>query len=134
MKKTFDTDHNVKYLIAKIRNDLLRQKLLPYEKYDWVNFWDFGVKASEHLQVNDTVYIVCGRFEYVYKAQLVGVIKDPSGHIGDILEWTPSYDQLFRNVAVLVGLQKTNVDITSLRKALDGNPLTPRSKFYLVPD
>ncbi|WP_243374121.1 HNH endonuclease [Geotalea sp. SG265] len=84
---------------SKIRSTEIRtrfSKLLDHEK---LNFWDFGVKATAALNKGDSVNIICGSKGYL--CQIIEIIKDPNGELGDIFGWTRMYDAPYKNVCAL---------------------------------
>lgn len=84
---------------SKIRSTEIKtsfSKLLDHEK---LNFWDFGVKATAALNKGDFVNIICGSNSYL--CQIIEIIKDPIGELGDIFGWTRMYDAPYKNVCAL---------------------------------
>ena len=64
-----------------------------------LNFWDFGVKATVVLRKDDLVNIICG--SRCYSCQIIDIIKDPSGELGDILGWSRQFNAPWKNVCAL---------------------------------
>lgn len=72
-------------------------ELLEHEK---LSFWDFGVRATAVLKKGDSVNIICG--SKCYSCQIIDIIKDPSGELGDIFGWSRQFGAPWKNVSALI--------------------------------
>lgn len=102
---SLDKKINIKSLISKVDrvvDEESKKKLLSLEISD-LNFWDFGVNATEHLTQGHIVAILCD--EYLYFGRILRIISDKNGCIGDAIGWAKMFKQPWRNVVLFGDLQ-----------------------------
>lgn len=63
-----------------------------------VYMWDFGVNASKHLKKGDKIWILTG--DKLYETDLLFIIKDELGQIGDAIGWARQFGGAWKNVAI----------------------------------
>lgn len=109
-----------------------QKHLKKIEKYSSLNFWDFGVKASEYLEPDDTVWIRTG--DTLYKGVLVTIIEDESGEIGDSIGWARQFKAPWKNVAILINVEKVNRTPIHLQPYIRGVKQSLIPNFYKIED
>jgi hypothetical protein len=70
------------------------------------NFWDVGKKATPYLSPGNKIAIICET--YVYLGEIIEIIKDESGLLGDTLGWTRQFKNPSQNVIVLKKIRETD--------------------------
>jgi len=78
--------------------------------FEALNYWDFGVNATERIAKADIIYIICGSKKYT--CVIADIVKDPSGELGDLLGWHRQFGKPWTNICLMV--------VTSIKK-LDSN-------------
>ena len=84
--RTLDKRVAIAPLLARIRSDSVKASLALIQNHGEVHFWDFGVRATPQLSPDDSVKIICGTT--CYSGRVIRIINDPSGELGDQLDWT----------------------------------------------
>lgn len=111
-KKTLDRPVALDVVYPQIIDPYLKEvfgKLLPYKK---LYFWDFGVIATRELKLGMEIAIICGTNRY--DCELVAIIKDPRGKIGDIFGWGRQFKAPWKNVCALKMLNRNNISSSEL--------------------
>ena len=99
--------------------------------YASLNFWDFGVKASRHIKSGDLVWIITG--DVIYKAEVLTLISDSTGALGDAIGWSRQFKAPWKNVAALINVQKMDHIPVHLKSYVNGNITAQESaNFYRV--
>ncbi|GAW67967.1 HNH endonuclease domain protein [Geoanaerobacter pelophilus] len=112
---------------SKISNSDIRRhfsKLLDRER---LNFWDFGVRATAALKNGDSVSIICG--SKCYSCQIIDIIKDPNGELGDLLGWARQFGAPWKNVCALTVKSTKLLSPTEIKQLLS-NSRQLASSFY----
>jgi hypothetical protein len=106
-KKTLDIPVVLDVVYSQITNPNLKVafgQLLPLKK---LYFWDFGIKAARELEPGMEIAIICGKNRY--DCELVTIINDQEGEIGDIFEWARQYGAPWKNVCALKMFNQENI-------------------------
>jgi len=98
--KTLDKTIKIGDTYKKIDDEKIKQSFSELLPFGELNFWDFGVKATGRLTEGDAVKIVCGNI--CYRVELIKVIRDEEGELGDLFGWARQFKAPFRNVAALI--------------------------------
>lgn len=126
-KKTLDNPVKLDEVHSQITDTYLKEafgKLLPHGN---LYFWDFGVKATTVLKPGMEIAIICGAKRY--DCEVVSVIRDPKGEIGDIFCWTRQFETPWKNVCALKILNRNNIsnsDLTEIK-----SKTSPVTKTFL---
>lgn len=101
--KSLDRKINISELANRLEKPELRNKIQNFNEYGDLNFWDFGVRASKYINPGDRAFIfIQNRY---YFGNIVSVVKDSSGEIGDEIEWHRQfYDTPWKNICLIDGL------------------------------
>ena len=97
--RTLDRRVPIAPLLAKATSERVRSSLSLILEHGELNFWDFGVRATPQLSINDTVKIICRKT--CYSGQIIQIINDPTGELGDLLGWSKIHGSPWRNVCAL---------------------------------
>lgn len=111
-KKTLDRPVELDVVYSQITDPSLKQafgKLLSHKK---LYFWDFGVKATRELKLGMEIAIICGTNRY--DCELVTIINDPKGEIGDIFGWGRNFESPWKNVCALKMLNRNDISSSEL--------------------
>jgi hypothetical protein len=98
-----------KTLDKKISKNLI-YNLLPekskfeLEAYNEFYLWDFGKKAFDYLKKSDIVWIETGN--KIYKGEIVSLINDEQGEIGEVVGWGKQFKAPWQNPVVLTNVLK----------------------------
>ena len=95
-KRTLERKVEIAPLLNKIQEPKLWLKCSALEDYQKLNFWDLGKTASEHISLDDTIYIMT--LKDIYIGNILHHIHDNSGKLGDLLEWSKIHNALWINV------------------------------------
>jgi hypothetical protein len=102
-KKTLQRKVNINTLITRINDQHLVSRLETYRSYGDLNFWDVGQRCTQHLKKGETLVIICK--EDVYAAEIIDILHDAGGFIGDQLGWARQFKKPWTNVLLLNHLQ-----------------------------
>jgi len=111
-KKTLDRPVILDVVYSQVTDSHLKEafgKLLHHKK---LYFWDFGVKATRELKPGMELAIICGANRY--DCELVAIIKDPKGEIGDIFGWARQFEAPWKNVCALNMLNQNDISSSEL--------------------
>jgi hypothetical protein len=111
-RKTLDKPVVLDVVYSQITDHYLKEafgKLLPHKK---LYFWDFGFKATRELKLGIEIAILCGITRY--DCELIAIIKDPKGEIGDIFGWGRQFEAPWKNVCALKMLNRNNISSLEL--------------------
>jgi len=95
-KRTLEKKVNIGTLLRGITDSELFNQCLELSEYQKLNFWDLGKTASEHISLDDTIYIMT--LKDIYIGKILHHIHDNSGKLGDLLQWTKIHNALWINV------------------------------------
>lgn len=98
-RKTLAKKVSLGGLANKIRDPELQLKVAAFTYHPPVHLWDFGIRASETLQPNDVVYILCE--DTLYYSKVFQKLSDPRGEIGDLVGWHRIQQSPWKNPVVL---------------------------------
>ena len=139
-RRTLDRRVAIAPLRAEIRSNEVNASLALIQSHGELNFWDFGVRATPQLSVNDTVKIICGTT--CYSGHVIKIINDPTGELGDQLGWARLFRAPWRNVCALsinsttpISAPEINAIIDIARQTADNfyaSPLSPENLVALV--
>lgn len=121
-RKTLDSAVTLNEVYQRINNTILKEKFGKILSHKSLYFWDFGAKAVKELKNGMSVSIICGNKKY--DCQLIEIIDDPEGELGNILGWARQFQAPWKNVCALKILN--NGQITS------GNIITIKRKTMSV--
>jgi len=97
--RTLKNTIKVNELISKLNDEYLISQLKDYEKYKEINLWDLGKRATAQINVGANLAISCK--DNIYVGQIIGVIDDVNGAIGDVVGWARQFEQPWSNVILL---------------------------------
>lgn len=97
--KTLKNSVKVSELISKLSDNYLISQLHEFEEYDEINLWDLGKKATEEISTNTILAISCK--DNIYIGQIIKIIDDINGVIGDIVGWSRQFKTPWQNVIIL---------------------------------
>lgn len=97
--KTLKNTVKVNELISKLNDEYLTSQLKEYKKYNEINLWDLGKRATTQINVGANLAISCKN--NIYIGQIIGVIDDVNGAIGDVVGWTRQFGRPWSNVILL---------------------------------
>jgi len=121
-KKSLVRDIDFHELALSVQRNSIHERLLKMNILPQTRLWDFGKKASEHINVGDTVYILIhGKNEKkVYHTRIHSIISDSGGEIGDAVGWHRIHKGPWENPMILheVVRLKGLFDIISKRLVL----------------
>ena len=115
--KTLDKTIKINDIYQKIDDEKIKHSFSELLPFGELNFWDFGVKATAQLSQGDHLKIVCG--SNCYSCELIKIIKDEKGILGNLFEWARQFKEPWRNVAALIVHNIDNIsenDLNILRK------------------
>ncbi|AXJ00903.1 hypothetical protein CYPRO_1652 [Cyclonatronum proteinivorum] len=92
------------------------------------HLWDFGVRASQDIEQDDTMWILTG--ETLYKASVTCIIADPAGSIGDAIGWVRQYKKPWKNVCVLSQVEKQSSIPAHIRSAMHNKAAEIHRNFF----
>ncbi len=98
-KKTLDIPVEIMSVYSQITDSYLKEtfkELLPYRE---LYFWDFGVRQTRKFNVGTKIVIICGPDRY--HVELIKIINDSNGVIGDIFGWSRQFGAPWKNVCAL---------------------------------
>lgn len=98
-KKTLDMPVDLNSVYAQITDIFLKKSFEKLLLHEQLYFWDFGVRDTRQLKMGMIISIICGKDEYHF--ELVAMIEDLKGEIGDILGWIRQYRAPWKNVCAL---------------------------------
>lgn len=98
-KKTLDIPVDLNSVYANINDICLKKSFETLLLHGYLYFWDFGVRDTRQLKMGMKVSIICDKDEYHF--ELVAMIEDLKGEIGDILGWARQYSAPWKNVCAL---------------------------------
>jgi Holliday junction resolvase-like predicted endonuclease len=128
--------HNIKVteLISKLNDEYLITQLKDYEKYNEIYLWDLGKRATAQVSVGTYLAISCK--DNVYIGQIIGVIDDVNGAIGDVVGWGRQFEQPWSNVILLIGVVAIPQEerISSFIKEHDTYPYKILNNFLKIED
>ena len=101
-KITLQNKVHIGDLINDLTNNDLKQKLQQYKQFGSINFWDFGDNASKNIKASNQIFILCGKD--IYWGNVIALISDESGEIGDCLRWVRQYGNPWTNVVLINNL------------------------------
>lgn len=114
-------------LLARIKSDNVKAFLELIRNHGELNFWDFGVRATPQLSVDDSVKIICGTT--CYSGRVIRIINDPSGELGDQLGWIRQFKAPWKNVCALSINSSTPINAVEI-KAISSNARKTADNFY----
>lgn len=117
-------------LLGRIKSESVRSSLSQILEHGSINFWDFGVRATPQLSVNDSVRIICGGT--CYSGHIVHIISDPTGELGDTIGWVRMFKAPWRNVCALTINSSAHLNGHEIALLLQGARQT-ESNFYSIP-
>lgn len=95
-KRTLERKVEIAPLLDTIQEPKLWLKCSVLEDYQKLNFWDLGKTGSEHISIDDTIYIMT--LKDIYIGKILHHIHDNSGKLGDLLGWTKIHNALWINI------------------------------------
>jgi hypothetical protein len=95
-KRTLERKVEIAPLLNKIQEPKLWLKCSVLEDSQKLNFWDLGKTASEHISLDDTIYIMT--LNDIYIGKIFHHIHDNSGKLGDLFGWSKIHNALWINV------------------------------------
>jgi hypothetical protein len=98
-RKTLTKKVSLGRLADQIHDPALRLAVTAFTYHPPVHLWDFGIKASEIIQSNDVVYILCE--DTLYYSRVFRKFTDHRGEIGDLVEWHRIQQAPWKNPVVL---------------------------------
>jgi len=113
-RKTLDSAVVLSDVYQRISNPILKEKFHNILPHISLYFWDFGVKAVSQLKIDMYVSIICGNKKY--DCQLIEIIDDPQGELGDIFGWTRQFKAPWKNVCALTMLNEEHITSENLVK------------------
>ncbi len=128
--RTLDKRIAIAPLLARIESGRVKASLALIQSHSELNFWDFGVRATRQLSVNDLVKIICG--STCYSGRVIHIIKDPSGELGDRLGWARQFKAPWKNVCALYINSSTPISEAEI-KAISSNARKTADNFYASP-
>lgn len=129
--KTLDNKIYLASILNKIKSPVIRtgiSKLLDHER---LNFWDFGVRATAILRNGDSVNIICG--SKCYSCQIIDIIKDPNGELGDIFGWARQFSAPWKNVCALIVKSSKSLSSIEIKQLLSDSKQLVSSFFRRGP-
>ena len=103
--KTLKNTVNVSKLISKLKDENLISKLSKFKKYSEVNLWDLGKKATSQIKVGAILTIICK--DVIYSGQIVGIVNDENGDIGNAVGWARQFKNPWSNVILLKNVKQS---------------------------
>lgn len=102
-KKTLAKELSLSALAERIKSESLRATLTEMSSLSHLRFWDFGVRASNHITIGDTLYLLIEgqRRTKAYHGKVAAKLSDPHGEIGDIVGWHRLHQQPWKNPVLL---------------------------------
>lgn len=129
--RTLDKRVAIAPLLGKITSEKVRASLLSLiESYSELNFWDFGVRATPQLSVNDSVKIICGTI--CYSGRVVYKINDPTGELGDQLGWTRQFKAPWKNVSALLIRSFSHISENEIKEIIGISRQTEQNFYALA--
>jgi len=125
--RTLDKRIAITPLMAKIKSESVRASLSLIENYRELNFWDFGVRATPQLSVNDSVKIICGTT--CYSGRLIHKINDPTGELGDQLGWARLFKKPWKNIFALSIDSALPISEAEIKAISSSSPQAASSSF-----
>ncbi|HOC39363.1 MAG TPA: type I restriction enzyme HsdR N-terminal domain-containing protein [Thermodesulfobacteriota bacterium] len=104
-RKTLQSKVSISHLMQRVKDPKIREQLARYNVYGKLNFWDVGKTASEYISQGNLLAIICG--VDVYAGEILAIINDRSGNLGDCLDWARQYGNPWTNVLLLNNLQQS---------------------------
>lgn len=98
--KTLDRQIQLDSAFRKISSPTIKNRFSSLLVHEKLNFWDFGVMATAVIKNGDSVKIICA--SKCYTCQVVDIIKDPEGELGDIFGWSRQFDSPWKNVCAVI--------------------------------
>jgi len=86
-------------LAPQVKNPDVKVAVAKFTYHPAVHLWDFGVKASEHIDIGDIIYILCN--DNLYYSKVLLKIYDSRGEIGDLVRWHRIQQVPWKNPIVL---------------------------------
>jgi len=132
--KTLKNSIRVTELISKLNDEYLISQLKDYEEYNEIYLWDLGKKATAQISVGTNLAISCK--DNIYIGQIIGVIDDVNGAIGDVVGWSRQYKKPWSNVILLrdvVTIPQAE-RISSFIKERDIHPFSILKNFIKIED
>lgn len=102
-KRTLDRSIDVEDLISKLGNKHLISELAKFRREGEVNLWDVGKRDIAVINIGDMLAISCK--DVIYFGQIIGIIGDAEGEIGDKVGWARQYEKPWVNVIILKNMQ-----------------------------
>lgn len=135
IKKYMSKVPNVtKSLINPVSIQLLGSKLSKpqlisnIKEYSKLSFWDFGVRATEHLKKGDVVWIATG--DSYYKGEIVAMFDDPEGEICDAIGWAKQFKQPWKTPVALKDVEEINNPPGHILRAIHSSHVQGVKNFY----
>jgi len=97
--KTLKKTVEISELISKLNDNYLISRLREFSGYGEINLWDLGKKAKSEICSGDYLCISCK--DNIYFGQIIGVIEDKNGEIGDVVGWRRQFENPWSNVIML---------------------------------
>jgi hypothetical protein len=124
--RTLAKDVQIDGLIPKIDGEAEVQKQLKGYAGRGLRFWAFRHEPEEEFRTGDVLLIVLTSTKTLFYCEIVGLISDPAGVIGDAIGWSRMYGRPWTRVLLL-----TACDISGLFDAVAS--LTDNLKFGWLP-
>lgn len=86
-------------VFAKLQSQQAKDVFSRLLKHERLNFWDFGVRASPHISIGDSVRIICQGT--CYSCHVIDKLDDPSGEVGDLFGWARMYQAPYSHIFAL---------------------------------
>lgn len=125
--KTLDNKIHLASTLNKIKSPEIRTSFSKLLGHESLNFWDFGVRATKIITQGDAVNIICS--SKCYSCQIVDVIKDPFGELGDLFGWSRQFDAPWKNVCALKVTSTKQLRSQEIKQLLE-NSRELVSSFY----
>jgi hypothetical protein len=76
----------VDHIASTIDDEKILNQLDDIDPLEPVNFWDVGSWGTSILEEGSILSVVCR--DYIYTGEIMRMIFDPSGSVGDVIGWS----------------------------------------------
>jgi len=127
--KTLDKTIKLSDIYHEIRDAEVRRSFSHLLPFGELNFWDFGVRATAQLKQSDLLKIVCESI--CYTCELIEIIKDEEGELGDLFGWARQFKAPWSNVCALIVHRREKISEKDLR-SLKEEAIGITSSFFRI--
>ncbi len=117
-------------LISELSNASLETALNELKPIREVFLWDVGKLGSKHLDQGAILVVICGK--NVYYGEILTLLYDEEGKIGDIVGWYKQFGAPWRNPVLLRNVRMIEVHLEETEDLLSEYDHTYVNKVYVL--